>query len=97
MKDYIIEISTREEKLEKVMAQLVMIGLKLDKTFPPKEFKSAIRIPEDQRQLRQNGLLTHIIKGKVEEAQLKKLEQTPCVINLWNNSGYIPFGSSKSI
>jgi len=96
MKDYIIEISTAdEEKLEKVIAQLIMKGLKRDESFPPKKFKSVIKPPSEQSHFRANRF-NHLIKGKVGEGSLKQIERIPSVINLWLNSGKIPFGSLKN-
>ncbi len=96
MKDYIIEISTTdEEKLEKVIAQLIMMGLKRDESFPPKKFNSVIKAPDDHHRLCSEGRF--ILKGKVGEGNLEKIEQSPGVINLWLNSGIIPFNNRKNI
>lgn len=96
MKDYIIEISTTdEEKLEKVIAQLIMKGLKRDESFPPKKFKSVIKAPDEKRCLYREGRF--ILKGKVGENNLQRIEQSPAVINLWLNAGIIPFNNRKNI
>jgi len=84
MKDYIIEISTTdEEKLEKTIAQLIKKGLKRDESFPPKKFKSVIKPPSEQKQLRVKNRFNHLIKGKVSKRNLAQIERMPSVTNLW--------------
>jgi len=72
-----------------------MKGLKRDESFPPKKFKSVIQAPNEQNHLYAEGRF--ILKGQVGESNLQKIEQSPAVINLWLNSGFIPFNNRKNI
>jgi len=91
MKDLIIEISTLEkEKLDKVIDQLIRLGLKQDKSFTPKNLKSPIKIKE-KTHLYANDRLIHIIRGQANDTNIKRIEESPKVISCWVDSKYIPF------